>query len=52
MPAYMEHLTKQAGDVHGTYADTTKAREELGFDPRVRGAHLSRSGSRLDPSGL
>ena len=27
---------KQKGDVRHTYADTTRAREDLGFDPKVK----------------
>jgi UDP-glucuronate 4-epimerase len=31
----VKHLPDQPGDVPVTYADVTRAREELGYDPRV-----------------
>jgi nucleoside-diphosphate-sugar epimerase len=35
-PARVERQGKQAGDVRHTWADTTAARESLGFVPQVK----------------
>jgi len=34
-PVEVEHVGEQRGDVRHTWADTTRARDELGFRPRV-----------------
>jgi UDP-glucuronate 4-epimerase len=31
----VNHLPEQPGDVPATYADVTRARSELGYDPQV-----------------
>jgi len=35
-PAKIEQLPMQAGDVPLTYADISKARAQLGYDPKVK----------------